>query len=237
MAKERLRQAGLPTPDWVGGRLIKPRPVVAVRGATTGRGFISDAPLFLHLLRGSSKGLGARLHWHGRRCGDGERCPAELGERLRQRTARSGCPCFAERFIDGREFAVTLLAGPHGPDVHPPYEIEFHGFALRQARIVAIEQSGRPIPSSIITRPAASISTLPTRRFWTSSAGWPSSAGPCSGFAVGLGSIFGSMRPGSRRSWRQRQPVLSPDAGFAAALQQASIPLDIAIRRILEDSM
>ena len=56
MAKERLRQAGLPTPDWVGGRLIKPRPVVAVRGATTGRGFISDAPLFLHLLRGSSKG-------------------------------------------------------------------------------------------------------------------------------------------------------------------------------------
>jgi D-alanine-D-alanine ligase len=31
-------------------------------------------------------------------------------------------------------------------------------------------------------------------------------------------------------------PCLSLDAGFAAALEQASIPFDQAIRRILEDS-
>jgi hypothetical protein len=37
--------------------------------------------------------------------------PAEVGPRLAQRTARTGRPCFAEEYIEGREFNLALLAG------------------------------------------------------------------------------------------------------------------------------
>ena len=49
---------------------------------------------------------------------------------------RSGRPCFAEQFIDGREFNLSLLAGPQGPRCMPPAEIDFSAFPPGKPRIV-----------------------------------------------------------------------------------------------------
>jgi D-alanine-D-alanine ligase len=46
-----------------------------------------------------------------------------------------GHECFAERFIDGREFNLSILAGVQGPQVLPPAEIRFD-FPPGRKRIV-----------------------------------------------------------------------------------------------------
>ena len=55
---------------------------------------------------------------------------------MAQRAPRMGGACFAEAFIDGREFNLSLLDSPEGPRVLPPAEIVFEGYASGQARIV-----------------------------------------------------------------------------------------------------
>ena len=50
---------------------------------------------------------------------------------------QSGRPHFAEEFIAGREFNLSLLAGPRGvPQVLPPAEIDFSAFPPDKPRIV-----------------------------------------------------------------------------------------------------
>ena len=47
-----------------------------------------------------------------------------------------GAAAFAEQYIDGREFNLSVLAGRHGPEVLPPAEIEFIGYGEDRVRIV-----------------------------------------------------------------------------------------------------
>ena len=49
----------------------------------------------------------------------------ELMDLLHQKAQKIGKPCFAERYIDGREFNLALLAGKDGPQVLLPAEITF----------------------------------------------------------------------------------------------------------------
>jgi len=49
----------------------------------------------------------------------------ELLELLRVKAQKLGKPCFAEHYIDGREFNLALLADVNGPEVLPPAEITF----------------------------------------------------------------------------------------------------------------
>ncbi len=49
----------------------------------------------------------------------------ELEALVNARAGRMGHECFAERFIDGREFNLSVLAGLEGPQVLPPAEIRF----------------------------------------------------------------------------------------------------------------
>jgi D-alanine-D-alanine ligase len=59
-----------------------------------------------------------------------------LRARLAAHRLRTGRACFAEQYIEGREFNISLLAGPDGPQVLPPAEIDFSAFPPGKPRIV-----------------------------------------------------------------------------------------------------
>ena len=50
----------------------------------------------------------------------------ELTQRIRNRQCLIGKACFAERYIEGREFNLSLLGCPGGVDVMPPAEMNFN---------------------------------------------------------------------------------------------------------------
>ena len=164
--------------------------------------------------------------------------PAEVRQRLDRRAARSGRPCFAEQFIDGREFAVTVLARPqsHEPEVLLPAEIDFSAFPAGKPRIVGYSAKWCDDQFEYHHTP---------RRF-----DYDPSDGPLldelrrlAGRCWECFGLRGWVRVDFRvdhsgQPWIlevNANPCLSPDAGFAAALQQCSIPYDQAIARILED--
>jgi D-alanine-D-alanine ligase len=60
----------------------------------------------------------------------------ELWDVIAERTERFGTPCFAERFVEGREFNLSVLETEVGFEVLPPSEILFCGFAPDKPRIV-----------------------------------------------------------------------------------------------------
>jgi D-alanine-D-alanine ligase len=115
LAKRRLRAAGLPTAEWTvlradGGRLTVPYIIKATwENASVG---LDDHAVILS--------------------GDGELVREQIASRSRQ----LGYSCFAEQFIDGREFNLSLLATPDGPRVLPPAEIDFRNFPEGRQRIV-----------------------------------------------------------------------------------------------------
>ena len=55
-----------------------------------------------------------------------------------------GGDCFAERYVDGREFNVSLLAGEDGPEVLPPAEILFREFPPQKPRVLGYRAKWEP---------------------------------------------------------------------------------------------
>jgi D-alanine-D-alanine ligase len=175
-----------------------------------------------------------------------------LDEILAQREAQSGRPYFAEAFIDGREFNLSLLASPtacdsdaHGkatswqlvPTVLPPAEIDFSAFAPDRLKIVdyrakwadgTFEYENTPRRFDFAARDSSLLNELTqlAKRCWV------------------LFGLRGYARVDFRvdtagRPWileANANPCLSPDAGFAAALKQAGISYDGAIARIIADA-
>lgn len=121
MAKERLRGAGLPTPAWAG-----PWPENAARlSGGSGHGRFIIKSLWEH----ASIGLGADSVVT-------TASAATLAGEMQKRSPMLGGACFAEEFIDGREFNLSVLAGPDGPEVLPPAEILFEDYGPEMLRIV-----------------------------------------------------------------------------------------------------
>ena len=113
LTKVILAQAGLPTPDWIGaggGAAADPEARYIVKAVS------EDASL----------GLDAGSVVAGRRF------PALIAAR----TAEFGGAWFAERYVEGREFNVAVIAGPDGPEVLPIAEMEFVDFPEGKPRIV-----------------------------------------------------------------------------------------------------
>src|SRR5262249_32181921 len=139
LAKERLLTAGLPTPAWAirkdeGGRMKDEKR----QGMPSGSSFILHPSSFSSL----SPPYIIKAVWEHASFGmaddavvldEGTRA---VQERLREWTARWGRPCFAEQYVEGREFNLSVLAGADGPEVLPPAEIDFSAFPAGKPRLV-----------------------------------------------------------------------------------------------------
>jgi D-alanine-D-alanine ligase-like ATP-grasp enzyme/ribosomal protein S18 acetylase RimI-like enzyme len=215
-AKRALRAAGLPTPDWA-----------------IGPDATSLAPPYIIKAIWEHASVGLDDHAIIR-TGDG----STVADQIESRSRQLGRQCFAERFVEGREFNLSLIAGGGAPHVLPPAEIDFSAFPAGKPQIVgyAAKWDEGTFEFSHTPRrfdfPAADEPLLDTLR----------------GVAIRCWELFG-LRGHARVDFRvdplgrpwileiNANPCLSPDAGFAAALARANVPLPSAVQWILEDAL
>jgi D-alanine-D-alanine ligase len=223
LAKRALRTAGLPTPAWIESRNVN-------------EGTMSELPepgtyivksCWEHASLGIDDDSVVTLD-------DPEQARDRFGFALR-RLKDDG---FVERFIEGRELNVALLGGNSQVQVLPPAEIDFNDYPEGKPRIVgyaakwqhgSFEHDHTPRRFDFATRDRGLL-------------------GKVAHMATACWSLFelrGYARVDFRvDEWRRpwilevnANPCLSPDAGFAAALAQAGISFEDAVRRILQDAL
>jgi len=143
-----------------------------------------------------------------------------------------GIPLFAEGYVEGREFNLSLLAG----EVLPPAEIRFEGFPAGQPKMVDYrakwdEESAeyrhtvRSFAFSPADAPLLEELAAIARRCWQ---------------AFGLrGYARVDFRVDPRgHPWVlevNTNPCISPDGGFVAAASRAGLDLPALVGRILAD--
>ncbi len=223
MAKQLMRSAGLPTPAWVG-----PYPSAGPLSAVK-----DEASIWIikSLWEHASVGLDA-----GSVVNTGS--TEILSSEMRKRCVSLGGSCFAEEFIDGREFNLSVLAGEHGPEILPPAEIIFEGFEPDMVRIVDYQAKWEEDSFTYHHTPrrfdfsAADLVLLDqlrdiARRCWDAF-----------GLAGYVRVDFRVDRGGHPYILEiNSSPCLSPDAGFAAAVERAGMGFDQAVARIVADAM
>jgi D-alanine-D-alanine ligase len=163
--------------------------------------------------------------------------PRRLAREMERRSKNLEGACFAERYIEGREFNLSLLAEDQGPQVLPPAEILFDHYPAGKARIVDYRAKWD----------TDSFEYRHTRR--------------CFAFNNGEESLLQDMTEAARQCWHvfglrgyarvdfrvdeqgrpwvleiNANPCLSPDAGFAAAAAQAGLDFKQIIERLVRGS-
>lgn len=228
LAKQRLAAAHLPTPPWIGPwpddvpnlPPVGPDPA----GMPDGKWIVKS--VWEH----ASIGLDETTHLL---CDHADRA-ATL---LRERAPRLGGACFAERFIDGREFNLGLLAAPGRPQVLPPAEILFEGYGDQALKIVgyrakwdsdSYEFHHTPRRFAFPPEDAALLARLRDLALQC----WRLFG--LNGYARVDFRIDAAGRPWILEI--NANPCLSPDAGFATALDAAGISFAGAVERILSDA-
>lgn len=207
VAKRRLRAAGLATPE------------TPEMGGTAGAWIVKS--VWEH----ASHGL------------DDASIVADCGgvaAEIARRQARFGGEWFAERYIPGRELNVAIIASGHGPSALPVAEIRFDGFPADKPHIVGFAAKWEP-------------ESFEYRRTVRSFAIEASLAAHLERLALACWEVFelsGYARVDFRvdangKAWVlevNANPCLSADAGFAAMLAAAGIPLPQALAWILADA-
>jgi D-alanine-D-alanine ligase len=228
LAKQRLAAAHLPTPPWIGPWPddVPNLPPTALDPAGMPDGKWIVKSVWEH----ASIGLDETTHLL---CDHADRAATLLQERA----PRLGGACFAERFIDGREFNLALLAAPGGPQVLPPAEILFEGYADQALKIVgyrakwdsdSYEFHHTPRRFAFPPEDAALLARLRDLALQC----WRLFG--LNGYARVDFRIDAAGRPWILEI--NANPCLSPDAGFAAALDAAGISFAGAVERILSDA-
>ena len=213
MAKRWLRAHGLATADWWDGvSLVPPHP---------GPGRWITKPVS----EDASIGM------------DDSSVVADFSQvpaRVREQEAVRKYRWFAEQFIEGREINVALIDGPGGPQVLPIPEIEFVDYPAGKPRIVGYAAKWQE--DSFECRNTV-------RRFVdpVSEAALCAELGSMSLQCWAIFQLRGYARVDFRvdaagKPWVlevNANPCISPDAGFAAALEQAGISYADGIERIV----
>ena len=221
VAKRILRANRLRTPDWVdlaGGSVKGPFPA--------GSRFIVKS-VWEHASVGLEEGSVVS-----------PRNREELRGEIRGRLDALGGSAYAERYVDGREFNLSVLAGRRGPEVLPPAEIDFVGYGDERLRIVgyrakwddkAFEYHHTPRRFDFGPEDGALLRSL--RRI-----------------ALRCWDLFG-LRGYARVDYRvdgdgtawvlevNSNPCLSPDSGFAAATLRAGLRFEEVVGRIIDDAL
>ncbi len=217
LAKRMLRAAGLPTPGWLtaeGSRVDD--------GADDG----DDRWIIKSVWEDASLGM------------DDAAVVDSLGaarRALARRAGTLGAPWFAERFVEGREFNLSVLdGGPDGAVVLPAAELLFTDFPEDKPRIVSYaakwdedsfeyRNTTRSFDVAPVDEALVAELTALARRSWDV-------------FALrGWARVDVRVDRGGR-PWIlevNANPCLSPDAGFAAAVGRAGLTFADAVERIL----
>lgn len=154
----------------------------------------------------------------------------------RKRQRRFGGEWFAERFIDGREFNLSLLGGPDGVELLPPAEMLFVDYPAGKRRIVdyaAKWHSGsfefcntvRRFEFDETDRPLLAQLEDVARTCWRL-------------FGLGGYARVDCRVDAAGKPWVLEinvNPCLSPDAGFAAAAARRGLDLAAVLRRIIAE--
>jgi D-alanine-D-alanine ligase len=220
IAKRTMRQAGLPTPDWMN--------VSGTRSVPD----TFEPPCIIKAV------------WeHGSRGLDDENVVIEgdsqtVLRRLEDFITRTGRPYFAERFIEGREFNIPMLENAGGPQILPPGEMDFSTFPDGKPQIInhrakwhedSFEYNNTPRSFHIDDRDRDLVERLKQ-------------------LALDCWRVF-DLRGHVRIDFRvdragqpwilevNTNPCLSPDAGYLAALEEAGLSYDEAVRRILDAAL
>ncbi|HUU00115.1 MAG TPA: ATP-grasp domain-containing protein [Myxococcota bacterium] len=162
----------------------------------------------------------------------------DLLARLRRLSASPGKEWFAEAFIDGREFNLSMLADGDGARVLQPAEIRFEGFDANRPRLVGYKAKWD----------TESFEYSHTVRSFDFPSRDDRLLNKISALALETWRLFG-LRGYARVDFRVDQagnayilevnanPCLSPDAGFAAAIERAGMTYNQAIEGIILDAV
>ncbi|MEW5801940.1 MAG: D-alanine--D-alanine ligase [bacterium] len=158
-------------------------------------------------------------------------------QKMEHRREVDGQDCFAEIYIEGREFNLSLLADDSGPEVLPPAEILFEDYPAGKLKIVdyrakwdedSFEYRHTPRCFDFPSQDCPLLERLAelARKCWH---------------------IF-ELRGYARVDFRvdhegnpwileiNANPCISPDSGFAAAAKQAGLSFEQVIQRIINAS-
>jgi D-alanine-D-alanine ligase len=219
MAKKWLRSAGIPTPGSYSRADLE-----------KGKDFRPGRYIIKYVWEHASIGLGEDSVIM-------VEDPASLLTELEKRCAHAGREAFAELYIEGREFNLSLLASPEGPEGLPPAEMRFENYPPGKLKMVDYkakweEDSFEYQHTRRSFRFPRSDETLIqrlkdlARRCWS------------------LCDLRGYARVDFRvdeenHPWVleiNANPCLAPDAGFIAAATQAGLTYRQVVKRILQDS-
>ncbi|MGA1874292.1 MAG: D-alanine--D-alanine ligase family protein [bacterium] len=220
LAKRMLRASGISTPPWISGE------------SSLEHDLLSDQPYIIKSVwEHASIGLNENSVL---RVKDGR----QLHEEMKRRQAQLGGACFAEAYVEGREFNLTLLAGETGPEILPPAEIRFLDYPDGKARIVDFSAKWKE----------ESFEFLHTRREYHFPEGDTPLLQEMGKIARECWKVF-ELRGYARVDFRidhtgkpwvleiNANPCLAPDSGFVAAARQAGLDFDQVIERVIKDSV
>lgn len=163
--------------------------------------------------------------------------PKQLFSEMERRKEKLGGDCFAEPYIEGREFNLSLLTSRQGPEVLPPAEIRFHNYPDGKWKIIDYKAKWDH----------ASFEYDHTSRSFE----FPESdqpllfrLGTLAKTCWGLFRVQGYARIDFRVDqdnvpWVleiNANPCLSPDAGFAAAVLRGGLDFNQMLERIIREA-
>jgi len=226
-AKQYLRRAGIPTPSWIGPY---PRDLSTV---WEDKPHEEQNKVGCWIIKSLWEHASFGLHDEGVVRGD----EVYLNRLLRERSPSLGGSCFAEEFIQGREFNLSILGGPFGPQILPPAEIVFNDYEPDRPRIVGYRAKWDPdsYEYNHTTRcfefPEEDLDLLKQLK---------KIALQCWHLLDlrGYARIDFRVDEG-KKPWVleiNANPCLSPEAGFAAALTQGGLSLRDALERIIVEA-
>src|SRR5262245_57442580 len=160
--------------------------------------------------------------------------PAAAARILEARRAEFGGDWFAERFVEGRELNVAIIAAPSGPRVLPVAELKFEAYPKGKPAIVSYAAKW-------------DVDSFEYRHTVRSFDVEPELAARAERLALACWDLF-TLDGYARVDYRvdasgllfvlevNANPCLSPDAGFAAALERAGIGYGDAIGWLSADA-
>jgi D-alanine-D-alanine ligase len=217
LAKQRLHAAGLPTPQ------------LFIPGRTVQSSFVEGTYIIKSVWEHASTWLDDTSIICARDMHSIHRATLAQQKKL-------GMDCFAEIFIEGREFNLSLLAGDRGPEVLPPAEIRFDNFPPDKTRVV--DYRSKWVEDSFEYHHTP-------RNFNFSQEDEPLLL-QLTDVATLCWHVF-DLRGYARVDFRvdntghpwvlevNTNPCLSPDGGFYAAVERSGLTFTQAIERIIKD--